>query len=213
MRTSRSISFPVTNASTTICVDIVTMTRMACSSRSGSQRTTSISPTTPSCRTLSTAGGGSEATTLTPRSHNYGVEINPTITPSEQPFRRRYNFRKANWESFTTTLDNGITSLASPSWKAYKSFSDLVRVCTRKCIPRGCRTKYISGLTPEPGELLLLSYPSHHFSHLRAHAVARSVTVARSSAVQASSSRRQERRWAIVCGSPQSQSTNWASSR
>ena len=51
------------------------------------------------------------------------------------------------------------------------------------------------------------------FFHLRAHALARSVTVARSSAVQASSSRRQERRWAIVCGSPQSQSTDWASSR
>ena len=34
------------------------------------------------------------------------------------------------------------------------------------------------------------------FSHLRAHAFARSVTVSRSSAVQASSSRRQERRWA-----------------
>ena len=51
------------------------------------------------------------------------------------------------------------------------------------------------------------------FSHLRAHAFVRSVTVARSSAVQASSSRRQERRWAIVCGSPQSQSTYWASSR
>ena len=46
------------------------------------------------------------------------------------------------------------------------------------------------------------------FSHLRAHAFARSVTVARSSAVQASSSRRQERRWAIVCGSPKSQSTD-----
>ena len=30
--------------------------------------------------------------------------------------------------------------------------------------------------------------------------------------MQASSSRRQERRWAIVCGSPQSQSTDWASS-
>ena len=91
-----------------------------------------------------------------PRSQHrpYGVAINPTVTPSEQPFRRRYNFKKANWETFTTTLDNGITSLASPSWKAYKSFSDLVRVCARKCIPRGCRTKYISGLTPESGELL-----------------------------------------------------------
>ena len=91
-----------------------------------------------------------------PRSQHrpHGVAINPTITPSEQPFRRRYNFIKANWETFTTTLDNGITSLASPSWKAYKSFSDLIRVCARKCIPRGCRTKYISGLTPESIELL-----------------------------------------------------------
>ena len=51
------------------------------------------------------------------------------------------------------------------------------------------------------------------FSHLRVHAFARSVAVARSSAVQVSSSRRQERRWTIVCGSPQSQSTDWASSR
>ena len=91
-----------------------------------------------------------------PRSQHrpHGVAINPTITPSEQPFHRRYNFKKANWETFTSTLDNGITSLASPSWKAYKSFSDLVRVCARKCIPRGCRTKYISGLTLESGELL-----------------------------------------------------------
>ncbi len=45
------------------------------------------------------------------------------------------------------------------------------------------------------------------------HAFARSVTVARSSAVQVSYSRRQERRWAVVCRSPQSQSTDWASSR
>ena len=45
------------------------------------------------------------------------------------------------------------------------------------------------------------------FSHFRAHAFARSITVTRrSSAVQTLSSRRQERRWAIVCGSPQSQS-------
>ena len=57
---------------------------------------------------------------------------------------RCYNFKKANRETFTTTLDNGITSLASPSWKTYTSFSDLVRVCARKCIPRGCRIKYIS---------------------------------------------------------------------
>ena len=64
-----------------------------------------------------------------------------------------------------------------------------------------------------PPGLLLFRVLHTIFSHLRAHAFARSVTVARSSAVQASSSRRQERRWAIVCGSPPSQSTHWASSR
>ena len=51
------------------------------------------------------------------------------------------------------------------------------------------------------------------FSHLLAHAFARSFTVAWWSAVQASSSRRQERRYAIIYGSPQSQTTDWASSR
>ena len=69
------------------------------------------------------------------------------------------------------------------------------------------------GSTLQSDGLLLISCPSHNFPHLRANAIARSVTVARSSAVQASSSRRQERRWAIVGGSPQSQSTYWASSR
>ena len=39
-------------------------------------------------------------------------------------------------------------------------------------------------------------------SHLQAHAFSRSVTGVRSSTVQASPSRKQERRWAIVCGSP-----------
>ena len=48
--------------------------------------------------------------------------------------------------------------------------------------------------------------------HLRAHAFARSVTVTRSSAVQASSSSRQQRRWAIVCSSPQLQFKDWVSS-
>ncbi|KAI0239741.1 hypothetical protein LSAT2_009538 [Lamellibrachia satsuma] len=47
---------------------------------------------------------------------------------------------------------------------------------------------------------------------LRAHAFARPVTVTRSSAVQASSSSRQQRRWAIVCSSPQLQLKDWVSS-
>ena len=42
--------------------------------------------------------------------------------------------------------------------------------------------------------LLLLSCPSQKISHVRAHSIARYVTVARSLALQASSSRRQEMR-------------------
>ena len=58
------------------------MTRMACSSRSGSPRTTFTSPTAPSSRTLSTAGGGSEATTLTsPACHRtYATYLNEECT-------------------------------------------------------------------------------------------------------------------------------------
>ena len=159
-----------------ICGDIMTMTmtRMACSSRSGSPRTTFTSPTTPSCRTLSTAVGGSYNPDLACVPHNIrdtmpteSARPHTSLTtppswgrnqPHDHPFGAAFplslQLQKCQLETFTTTLDNGITSLASPSWKAYKSFSDLVRVCARKCIPRGCRTKYISGLTPEYGELL-----------------------------------------------------------
>ena len=50
----------------------------------------------------------------------------------------------------------------------------------------------------------LLSCPSHK---VLPHAVALSMTMVRSSGEQGSSSSRQQRRWAIVCGSPQSQLT------
>ena len=72
-----------------------------------------------------------------------------------------------------------------------------------------------AGSTSNPGsncEVLFCRVLHTLFSHFRAHAFACSVTVARSSAVQVSSSRRLERKWAIVCGFPQSQSTDWASS-
>ena len=150
------------------------MTIMACSSRSGSPRTTFTSHTTPSCRTLSTAGGGREATTLTsPACHRkYATYVNGEYTTTysahntalmgsqstpRSPLRSSISAVATTLKRPTGKLSpfhNGITSLASPSWKAYKSFSDLVRVCARKCIARGCRTKYMSGLTLESGELL-----------------------------------------------------------
>ena len=127
---------------------IVTMTRTVCYSMSGYPRTNFTSPTTPSCRTLSTAGGGSEAATLTsPACQRTYVTGECTTTyiahktalmglrsTPRSPLRcslsaTNYNFKKANWETFTTALDNYITSLASQSWKAYTSFSDLVCVC------------------------------------------------------------------------------------
>lgn len=74
------------------------------------------------------------------------LEINAAIRPQSVAFRRRFNFRKANWEKFTADLDSAITSIdATPS--GYVNFVDALRRVSRKTIPRGCRSSYIPGLT------------------------------------------------------------------
>ena len=104
-------------------------------------------------------------------------------------------------------------------WLVRRKIGSAVRGCAKLVDIRICieNDRLVTSLVycAIYAQLLVFFFRVLHtmFSHLRAHAFALSVTVARSSAVQASSSRRQERRWAIVCGSPQSQSTDWASSR
>jgi len=62
--------------------------------------------------------------------------------------KRRFNFRKANWNDFSTDLDSEITNLA-PTTENYEAFVNIVKRVSRKHIPRGCRTEYITGLSSE----------------------------------------------------------------
>lgn len=66
--------------------------------------------------------------------------------PHNIPFRRRYNFQKANWTKFQKLLDCAVDTL-EPIPSSYDSFVDTVKKCSRLSIPRGCNTNYIQGLT------------------------------------------------------------------
>lgn len=80
---------------------------------------------------------------------NVYVDIRlPTI-----PFRRRFNFRKANWTEFTKALDDAINDI-EPVPENYETFMEKVKLISRKTIPRGCRQQYIPGLSTESKELL-----------------------------------------------------------
>ena len=70
------------------------------------------------------------------------------IKPVIVPFRRRFNFKKANWREFKTQLDDQIASL-EPDPANYDKFIKIVQEISRKTIPRGCRRKYIPGMNKE----------------------------------------------------------------
>jgi hypothetical protein len=79
--------------------------------------------------------------------------VTAPIKPVKIPFRRRFNFRKANWECFSAELDSAVSGLES-SPENYDDFVDAVKSCSRKHIPRGCRDEYIAGLNPETATML-----------------------------------------------------------
>lgn len=79
--------------------------------------------------------------------------ILPIIRPQETGFRRRYNFKKADWPKFSRMLDEKVQTIA-PVPEEYEHFVELVKLCSRACIPRGCRTTYIQGVTSETAVLL-----------------------------------------------------------
>ena len=81
-----------------------------------------------------------------------GVIITGAVTPKETTFRRRFNFAKADWQSFTKDLDEALVNL--PDTPAnYNEFITLISRISRQHIPRGCRTEYIPGMTEEAKEL------------------------------------------------------------
>lgn len=71
--------------------------------------------------------------------------ITAAIRPNTVPFKRRFNFKKANWELFTRDLDQEISKI-KPEIQSYGAFTELVGKISRQHLPRGCRTQYITGL-------------------------------------------------------------------
>ena len=80
------------------------------------------------------------------------VSVQPIVVPQPTPFLRRFHFRKADWNGYSTELDNSIEDV-EPIPSKYNSFVENVRVASRRHIPRGCRTDYVQGLTDESKNL------------------------------------------------------------
>ena len=80
------------------------------------------------------------------------MTVHPVIVPQPTPFRRRYNLRKAKWDDFSTDFDEAIEEV-EPISENYDRFIGLIRVVSKRHIPRGCRTNYIPGLTEESQSL------------------------------------------------------------
>lgn len=78
------------------------------------------------------------------------------IRPEEVPFKRRFNFKKANWDTFTNELDREVVKLQAEPGR-YDDFVELVKKISRKYIPRGCRTQFVSGINSD-SKILLKKY-------------------------------------------------------
>jgi len=74
------------------------------------------------------------------------LQVHGAVRPTTVPFRRRFNFKKANWEGFTKRLDVSIGDMEEFP-ERYDDFITLVRLASRRTIPRRCRTSYVPGLT------------------------------------------------------------------
>ena len=94
-----------------------------------------------------------------PRSQHCPVVVHvglrlPTITGIQKP---RWNFRKADWVSFSATLERSIpciTVIKIPVEQACSRFCTAIRKAAVASIPRGFRPAYIPALNSECSELL-----------------------------------------------------------
>ena len=74
------------------------------------------------------------------------VSVNPVSVAQPTTSRRRFNLKKANWERFSADFDSNIEEVdAIP--ENYERFVEMLRMASRKHIPRWCRSNYIPGLT------------------------------------------------------------------
>lgn len=80
------------------------------------------------------------------------VSVTEVVRSQTVPFQRRFNFRKAKWEKFRDTLDKEVWNL-DPNPKNYEAFVEKVKKTSRLCIPRGCRERYVCGMTEETSKI------------------------------------------------------------
>ena len=66
----------------------------------------------------------------------------PQAQLGSSAFRRRFNFKKTNWNAFSTDLDTRICDI-DPSPENYDRFVKVVHATARKHIQRGCRKNYV----------------------------------------------------------------------
>ena len=81
-----------------------------------------------------------------------GIQVNAAVRPISVPFKRRFNYKKADWKGFTNELEQKVSQIAPTSCN-YDCFAELVKKTARSHIPRGCRVEYIPGLSKESSEL------------------------------------------------------------
>ena len=66
----------------------------------------------------------------------------PQAQLGSSAFRRRFNFKKTNWNAFSTDLDTRICDI-DPYPENYDRFVKVVHATARKHIQRGCRKNYV----------------------------------------------------------------------
>ena len=78
--------------------------------------------------------------------------MKPIVVPQPTPFRIHFNRSKADWNGYSTELDNRIEDV-EPIPSNSNRFVDNVRVASRRHIPRECRAYYVQRLTKESNNL------------------------------------------------------------
>lgn len=82
-----------------------------------------------------------------------GISVYSDLKTPKIPFKRRFNFKKADWAEYANQLDIKVQNLAATP-KNYDTFVECVKSISRKYIPRGCRQHYISGLNDEAKDII-----------------------------------------------------------
>ena len=75
------------------------------------------------------------------------ARANPVVVAHPTPFKRRFNLWKADWDCYSTELDQLIEDV-EPIPENYGGFVDKVRVASR-----GCKTNHIPGLSEKSKSL------------------------------------------------------------